>query len=502
MPLAVVYSRARVGMRAPLVSVEVHISNGLPAFSIVGLPDTAVRESRERVRSAILNSELTFPQRRITINLAPADLPKDGGRYDLAIAVGILMASEQLPEAIASQCEFVSELALSGELRPVDVILTAALATAEANRQLVVAPVNAEEANIPRQAKVQAFANLAALINASQRPLTPMAKIPASASITANPQGAGEELWPDLADVKGQQQAKRALEIAAAGKHNLLMLGPPGAGKSMLATRLPGILPSMSASEILETAALHSVAGLSQANLRQRPFRAPHHTASSAALVGGGAHPKPGEISLAHNGVLFLDELPEFSRRSLEVLREPLESREVALSRATHRVVYPANFQLVAALNPCPCGHPEKPPERCTNPQACCNQYQTKLSGPLMDRIDLHLRIPALPIADLQQLTPGEPSAMVRQRVEKARQCQHQRQGCANQDLTVAALKTVTQLDAENLKFLQLAADRMELSARGYHRLLKVARTIADLGGEPELQRRHLAEALGFRALF
>lgn len=499
MTLAIVKTRARVGMNAPLVTVEVHLSNGLPAFGIVGLPDAAVRESKERVRSAILNSEFEFPQRRITVNLAPADLPKDGGRFDLPIAIGILAASGQIPLAPLEDHEFIGELALSGELRPVDGSLTAALAAGRNLRGLFVPAHNACEASVPRNCRIFAAHHLQQLCAQLKNPcqLVPFCRPDAAADESALLQS-----HPDLSDVRGQHQAKRALEVAAAGKHNLLMLGPPGAGKSMLAARLPGILPPMTGTEMMEVAAIHSVSQVNARPLQQRPIRAPHHTASGAALAGGGSNPKPGEISLAHNGVLFLDELPEFPRKVLEVLREPLETGEIAISRAAQQVTYPANFQLITALNPCPCGHPDKPPEACTNPQLCCNKYQAKLSGPLLDRIDMHIRVEALPIADLQKQAAGESSAVVRERVVKARQIQLQRQGVPNHDLNTRQLEQFCALTQADAQFLQLAVERLGLSARGYHRILKVARTIADLEGVDALGKRHLTEALSYRALF
>lgn len=496
MTLAIVQTRARVGMHAPAVTVEVHLSNGLPAFNIVGLPDAAVRESKERVRSAILNSEFEFPQRRITVNLAPADLPKDGGRFDLPIAIGILAASGQLPLSILEQHEFIGELALSGELRPVEGSLTAAMAATQAQRGLFVPAANAAEACVPQRSRIHAAQHLMQVCGQLKNPqqLAVFRHEPATDDSL--------EQYPDLSDVRGQHLAKRALEVAAAGKHNLLMMGPPGAGKSMLAARLPGILPPMTDGEMMEVAAIHSVSQINSKPLQQRPIRAPHHTASSVALAGGGSNPKPGEISLAHNGVLFLDELPEFPRKVLEVLREPLETGEIAISRAAQQVTYPANFQLITALNPCPCGHPEKPPEACSNPQLCCNKYQAKLSGPLLDRIDMHIRVEALPIADLQKQGDGECSAAVRERVIAARERQLQRQGVPNHDLNNKQLERFCALGSGDAQFLQLAVERLGLSARGYHRVLKVARTIADLESTEAIGKRHLTEALSYRALF
>lgn len=497
MTLAIVHTRARVGMEAPPVTVEVHLSNGLPAFNIVGLPDAAVRESKERVRSAILNSEFDFPQRRITINLAPADLPKDGGRFDLPIAIGILAASEQIPAQAPEAREFVGELALSGELRPIEGVLTAALAACRHGRSLFVAVANAREAAVPHGSRIYACGNLLQVCGLLRHPDQARPFVPEPDS-----EDDGLPQYPDLADVKGQRQARRALEVAAAGKHNLLLMGPPGAGKSMLAARLPGILPPMTDAEMLETAAVHSVASINRRPLFQRPIRAPHHTASSVALAGGGSNPKPGEISLAHNGVLFLDELPEFPRKVLEVLREPLESGEIALSRAAQQVTYPANFQLIAALNPCPCGHPDKPPEGCNNPVLCCNKYQAKLSGPLLDRIDMHIQVDALPISQLQSQETDEPSVRVRERVAAARRMQLQRQGCANRDLQSNQLQQVCELSEADQCFALQAVEKLGLSARGYHRVLKVARTLADLEQVKRINKRQLGEALSFRSLF
>ncbi len=496
MTLAIVQTRARVGMNAPAVTVEVHLSNGLPAFNIVGLPDAAVRESKERVRSAILNSEYEFPQRRITVNLAPADLPKDGGRFDLPIAIGILAASQQIPLAALEQHEFIGELALSGTLRPVEGSLTAAMAATAQHRGLFVPDSNASEASLPRTSRIFPVTHLMQVCAQLKQPqaLQPFHQDEFSIDAT--------QPYPDLIDVRGQPLAKRAREVAAAGKHNLLMMGPPGAGKSMLAARLPGILPPMTDAEMMEVAAIHSVSQINARPLQQRPIRTPHHTASSVALAGGGSNPKPGEISLAHNGVLFMDELPEFPRKVLEVLREPLETGEIAISRAAQQITYPANFQLIAALNPCPCGHPEKPPEACTNPQLCCNKYQAKLSGPLLDRIDMHIRVEALPIADLQKQSDGECSAAVRERVISARRQQLQRQGVPNHDLANKQLESFCGLPPSELQFLQLSVERLGLSARGYHRVLKVARTIADLEGSNNIGKRHLCEALSYRALF
>ncbi|CBL43796.1 Mg2+ chelatase family protein [gamma proteobacterium HdN1] len=499
MTFAVVQTRARLGMHAPSVLVEVHISNGLPAFNLVGLPDTAVRESKERVRSAILNAGLEFPQRRITVNLAPADLPKDGGRFDLAIAIGVLAASGQIVSDALEGQEFLAELALSGELRPVSGALSASLAATQSERTLLIAPENAREATLPENARVLAARHLLDLVAHLQGNdlLKPVA--------SSAPERITGPVGPDLSDVRGQHLAKRALEVAAAGKHNLLMIGPPGAGKSMLAARLPGLLPPMTEAETLEVAAIHTLNSRS-GSLRWgcRPIRTPHHTSSAGAIAGGGSNPRPGEISLAHRGILFLDELPEFPRKVLEVLREPLETGEICISRAACQVVFPANFQLVAAMNPCPCGKPTQAPEGCSNPQRCCNKYQSRLSGPLLDRIDMHLQVDAVPVAALQapRESGSETSEVVRARVVRARERQLARCGKPNHDLDAAEVERYCALSAVDRELLGKAVDRMGLSARAYHRVLKVARTLADLAGEETISTAAVMEALSYRAVF
>jgi magnesium chelatase family protein len=495
MSLAIVYSRAQTGMDAPLVTVEVHLSNGLPGLSIVGLPETAVKESKDRVRGAILNSQFEFPARRITINLAPADLPKEGGRFDLPIALGILAASGQIPAKKLSRYEFAGELALSGALRSVTGILPMAVHTCKAKRTVVVPTGNAAEAALVREATVMAGAQLLDITAhlTQARPLEPHTVSLAESTIYS---------MADLGDVRGQHQARRALEIAAAGGHSLLMIGPPGTGKSLLASRLPGILPEMSEVEALETAAIASISGqpIDPASWRQRRFRAPHHTASAIALVGGGSCPRPGEISLAHNGVLFLDELPEFDRRVLEVLREPLESGRIIISRAARQAEYPAKFQLIAAMNPCACGYLGDTSGRCRCTSDQVERYRRRISGPLLDRIDLQIEVPRLSFDKLAG-PRGEASRVVRQRVTAARQRQLQRSGSLNSRLDNRQLEQACRLQAADRQLLQQAMEHLKLSARAYHRILKVARSIADLAGTAAIRHDQLAEAINYRCL-
>lgn len=503
MSLAVIHTRAQLGIEAPPVAVEVHLSGGLPSMSIVGLPETAVKESRERVRSALINSGFDFPQRRVTINLAPADLPKEGGRYDLAIAIGILSASGQLKQWKASPAvEMIGELALSGDIRPVRGVLPAAVAAGKQRRALLVAQENAAEAVMAESTEVFAAGHLLELVAhlTRQQPLNAVVSDMCMGSTCTE-----SVQVPDLADVKGQLQARRALEVAAAGGHNLLFSGPPGSGKSMLAARLPGLLPPLVTEQRLEVAAIASVSGqnVAPACAGTRPFRSPHHTASAIALVGGGSHPRPGEISLAHQGVLFLDELPEFPRRVLEVLREPLETGEILISRAARQTRYPARFQLVAAMNPCPCGYHDDGTDRCLCTPDQIRRYQMKISGPLLDRIDLQLQVPALPAQTLLQssATAVEPSAVVRQRVMAALALQLERQGRMNRELSGRELERVCRLDPDTEALLVRVMQQSQLSARACHRLLRVARTLADLAGRKSVGREQLLEALAFRGL-
>lgn len=495
MSLAVVYSRAQLGIAAPLVTVEVHLGNGLPSLSIVGLPETAVKESKDRVRGALLNSQFEFPARRITINLAPADLPKDGGRFDLPIALGILAASGQIAQTHLADYEFIGELALSGDLRAITGALPAGMAAAESQRRLIVPAHNLNEAALIAQQQALGAETLLDVARHLNDRTALQGDVPQTAAPT-------EPCLPDLADVRGQLQARRALEISAAGGHSLLFAGPPGTGKSLLASRLPGILPPMTDSEALEAAAIASIStqGFKLAHWRQRPFRAPHHTASAVALVGGGSYPRPGEISLAHQGVLFLDELPEFDRRVLEVLREPLESGHITISRAARQAEFPARFQLVAAMNPCPCGYLGDPSGRCRCTTEQVQRYRQRISGPLLDRIDLQVDVPRLPPEDLQG-PAGESSKEVRQRVCKVRDCQLTRQGLANAQLTGSAIDRHCQLRAPEQQLLRQAMERLRLSARAYHRILRVARTIADLDNCSQIEAPHLGEALGYRNL-
>ncbi|WP_321890866.1 YifB family Mg chelatase-like AAA ATPase [Paraburkholderia tropica] len=526
MSLAEVRSRAPAAGRAPDVTVEVHLANGLPSFSIVGLPDLEVRESRERVRAALSNCGFDFPVRRITVNLAPADLPKESGRFDLPIALGILAASGQIPAAALTDWrEFAGELSLTGAVRPMRGAFAMACGTARAHAhshsaaaeahdrtdadlhpscaprtpQLYLPADNAAEAALVPDVDVYAVTDLRALCahlaGAEDARLAP---VRARALDTA---AAGA--LPDMADVIGQRGARRALEVAAAGGHHLLMVGPPGAGKSMLAARLPGLLPPMTDTEALASAALLSASaiGFSPQQWRRRPFRAPHHSSSAAALIGGRNPPQPGEITLAHLGVLFLDELPEFDRHVLETLREPLEAGSITISRAAWQTDFPAACQLVAAMNPCPCGWRGDPSGRCRCTPEGAARYRRKLSGPLLDRIDIQIEIPALPPAELagRAAAPGEATAVIAPRVAAARERQIARQGKTNRELSGRETDAVCRPDAAGEALLREAGERFGWSARAYYRALKVARTIADLAGDSMPSAAHIAEAVQYR---
>lgn len=499
MSIAKLYSRALSGMRAPQIVVEVHVASGLPSFSIVGLPDTEIKESRDRIRSAIQNSGFDFPARRITVNLAPADLPKDSSRYDLPIAMGILFASALVKtRQNLEEFEFAGELALDGALRPIKGALAISYGISQSKRQLILPAQSAEEAALVEDIQIRAANSLQDVVahftTPQELPIITIANITKQISNF-------EDNKDGFQQVKGQLSTKKALEIAAAGRHSVLMIGNPGCGKSMLASRITGILPPLNTEQAIASASLQSLStqGFQLNDWAKVPFRNPHHSTSGVALVGGGSNPKPGEISLAHNGVLFLDELPEFDRKVLEVLREPLEAKKISIARANHRVEYLADFQLIAAMNPCPCGYAGHPQQSCTCSVEQINRYRAKISGPLLDRIDIVVDVPSLNTNELQQLPNGESSELIKQRVINARKIQLQRQNKLNYELTNDEIELYCALDDKAKTLMQQIIDRNSLSARGYYRQLKLARTIADLAESDVINSAHLALASQYK---